>query len=86
MDTCFHAGDWWATSYQWTRDGVKEYTSCGLSAGCATCIQNNGGKVVCGYAVKYSASCTCFNRRPPGAGPGITNCDAAGTCVYAGEP
>jgi len=87
MDTCFHAGDWWATTYQWMRDGsVRESTSCGLSAGCAACTQTSGGKVMCGYAVKYSASCTCFDRRPPGAGPGITTCDASGTCVYAGQP
>lgn len=48
---------------------------------CWTCVLNRFGKRVCGRA-NYSAQCYCNNEQREGAGPGITDCFAAGACSY----
>jgi hypothetical protein len=87
MDQCFHSGDWWGTTTVWNRTGGSTtIISCGLSEGCATCVQNPYGKLVCGYGIFQNASCSCKDVRPTGAAPGITICQETGTCVYRTAP
>lgn len=86
MDQCFHSGDWWGTTTVWTRSGPTTTIICSLAAGCATCVQNPYGKLVCGYGILQNASCSCSNVRPAGAGPGITLCQESGNCVYRTAP
>lgn len=86
MDQCFHSGDWWGTTMVWTRNGPSTTIACGLSQGCATCVQNAWGKLICGYGILANASCSCKDVRPPGAGPGITLCQESGHCTYRTAP
>jgi hypothetical protein len=83
IDSCFHQGDWWITSAVGGSGVVA--TSCGLESGCWACLAGATPKVRCAYGVSAGA-CSCHDVPRAGAGPGITDCSAAGSCTVRTTP
>lgn len=82
IDACFHAGDWWYDTISVDDAGNSyETIDCGLSEGCKACGTTSLGKPVC-VTVQMNASCKCWIKPVPNAGPNIVYCDFNGECQF----
>lgn len=81
VDLCFHEGDWWTTTYSYH----TPFTACSLSGGCWSCLANINGKNICVYGTS-AGGCDCSDVPRAGAGPGITDCFATGSCSFRSTP